>query len=132
MKTEVLGTVAKGKFQPENVKAFKAAFYSNEGKRVRVTVERFRKKRSTPANAYYWGVVVPMIGAAIGEDDQEAVHDALKAEFNYEIVAVGNKEIRVPKSTAGLDTLQFNDYLERVRRFASEFLHLYVPEPGEA
>jgi hypothetical protein len=126
-----LGKVEKGKFIPEDVKSFKSAFYSHEGKRVRVTVERFRNRRSDPQNRYYWGIVVPMVGEAIGESDAEAVHDMLKVELNYEILVVGDKEIRVPKSTAKLDTMEFKQYVERVQRWGSEFLSLYIPGPDE-
>lgn len=127
----VIGKVEGGKFRPEDPRAFKAAFYPHEKKRVRITVERFRNRRSDEANAYYWGVVVPMIQDAIGEEDPETVHEMLKAEFNYEILAIGNKEIRKVKSTAKLDTKEFSEYVERVRKFASEFLSLYIPDPGE-
>ena len=126
-----IGKVEKGKFLPENVKAFKAAFYGHEGKKVRVTVERFRTRRSDAQNAYYWAVVVPMIGEAIGEDDKEAIHDMLKAEHNYEILVIGDKEIRMPESTSKLNTAEFAEYVERVRRWAAEWLNLYIPDPQE-
>lgn len=130
-KLSCAGIVEKGKFVAEDGKAFKAAFYPHEGKKVRVTVERYRNRRSDPQNKYYWSVVVPAIGEVIGEDDKEAVHDFLKNELNYEIVAIGDKEIRVPKSTAKLNTMEFKQYLERVQRWASEFLSLYIPGPDE-
>ena len=72
-----------------------------------------------------------MIGNAIGEDDFEAVHGMLKAELNYEILAIGDKEIKKPLSTANLSTSEFEAYLEKVRRWASQFLSLYVPLPNE-
>lgn len=126
-----LGKVERGDFIPENPNAFKAAFYGHEGKRVKVTIERFRNMRSGNQNAYYWAVVVPMIGEAIGEDDKNEVHDLLRAQFNYEILVIGEQEIRKPKSTAKLDTTEFSAYIESVRRWASKFLSLYIPDAGE-
>lgn len=126
-----LGKVEKGKFIPEDKERFRAAFYGHEGKRVRVTVDRFRNRRSTEQNKYYFGVIVPAIGKAIGESDLEAVHDMLKAEFNHQIVAIGDKEMKVPKSTAKLETVEFSEYMEKVRTFAAQFLSLYIPDPME-
>lgn len=127
-----LGKVEHGKFIPENKQLFKSAFYGHEGKRVRVTVERFRNRRSTEQNRYYFGVVVPLIGKAIGEADMEAVHEMLKAEFNYEILVIGDREMRKPKSTAKLETVEFSEYMEKVRMWAAKFLELYIPDPNEA
>jgi hypothetical protein len=78
------------------------------------------------------GVVVPLIAKAIGEQDHEAVHDMLKAEFNYEILVIGDKEMRKPKSTAKMETVEFSEYMEKVRMWAAKFLELYVPDPNEA
>jgi hypothetical protein len=127
----VVGKVVGGKFVPKDAATFKKAFWAHEGKQVDITVKRHRENRSLNQNSYYWYIVVAMIGQAIGEDDAEAVHDMLKLEHNYYIATVGKKEIRVPMSTAELDTAAFEAYLERVRRWASEFLSLYIPLPNE-
>jgi hypothetical protein len=126
-----LGKVEKGKFIAEDPRAFRSAFFGHEGKRVRVTVERFRNRRSTEQNRYYHGIVVPAIGKAIGEQDMESVHEMLKAEFNYEILVIGNKEMKVPRSTAKLETVAFSEYMEKVRMWAAKFLELYIPDPNE-
>lgn len=126
-----IGKVENGKFIPENPTRFKAAFYGHEHKRVRVTVERFRKKRSSEQNGYYFGVIVPMIGDAIGEDDNQTVHDILKAKFNYEILVIGDEEIIKPKSTSKMPTSEFSDYVEKIRKWAAQFLSLYIPNPSE-
>lgn len=127
----VVGKVVGGKFVPQDSATFKKAFWAHEGKQVDITVKRHRENRSLNQNNYYWGVVVPMVGEAIGETDIEAVHEVLKLEHNYYIAKVGDREIRVPQSTAELSTDEFESYLERVRRWASEFLNLYVPLPNE-
>lgn len=126
------GKVKKGKFVPENEDAFRKAFRFHENRRVAVQVKRYQESRSNQANRYYFGVVVAMIAEAMGEDDLEAVHEALKLEHNYYLAKVGNKEIRVPLSTANMETGEFNHYIERVKKWASEYLSLYIPDPGEA
>lgn len=127
----VVGKVVGGKFVPSDAATFKKAFWAHEGKSVDITVKRHRDNRSTNQNNYYFGVVVAMIGDAIGETDIEAVHDMLKLEHNYYLAKVGSRQIRVPMSTADLTTEDFEAYLERVRRWASEYLSLYIPLPGE-
>jgi hypothetical protein len=127
----VHGRVESGKFIPTDRAMFRSAFYAHEGKPVEVSVKRYRKRRSTQANAYYWGVVVAMIGDYVGESDPQTIHEMLKAAHNYEIKTVDGKEIRIPQSTADLTTVEFKEYIERVTRWASEYLSLYIPEPNE-
>jgi len=127
----VVGKVVGGKFVPKDTATFKKAFWAHEGKEVDITVKRHRDNRSLNQNSYYFGVVVSMIGEAIGEPDIEAVHEMLKLEHNYYLAKVGTREIRVPMSTAELNTEAFEAYLERVRRWASEYLSLYIPLPNE-
>lgn len=127
----VLGRVIDGKFIADDQKVFRAAFYCHENQAVEVSVKRLRKVRSMNQNKYYWSVVIAAIGKAMGESDPEAVHAALKYELNYYIMTVGKKEIRVPLSTAELNTAEFEEYLEKCRRWASEFLCLYIQLPNE-
>lgn len=128
----ITGRVEGGKFVASNANLFRKAFWSHEGREVDVVVKRHRKNRSVNANAYYWGKVIPMIGEAIGESDAEAVHEMLKMEHNYYIKTVGKRELRVPLSTADLSTEDFQAYIDRVKRWGSEWLSLYIPDPGEA
>jgi hypothetical protein len=53
---------------------------SLEGKRVTVTVEKEKRKRSNQQSKYYWGCVLQLIGEHSGEDP-ENIHEALKAHF---------------------------------------------------
>jgi hypothetical protein len=126
-----IGRVSQGKFLPEDPKGFKAAFYRNEGHRVEVSIKRWQPTRSNPQNKWYWSVIVAMIGEHIGESDPKVVHFLLKQDFNYRIIVVGGVEKHVPESTAQLTTQQFFEFCEKVRRWAAEFLHLYIPDPGE-
>ena len=130
MKSTFTGTVEQGKFQAENSEAFKRSFYQHEKKRVLVTVERFRKKRSDPQNKYYWEVVIGLVSDVTGYDAEEA-HEMLKAQCNSKIVVMHGQEIRVPQSTAKLNTQEFSEYIARVQRFASEFLDLFIPDPNK-
>lgn len=125
------GRVEGGKFVANDTNLFRTAFFCHEGKAVELQVKRYKKARSLNQNAYYHGVIVPMIGNAIGEDDFEEVHAMLKSEFNYEILVIGDAEIKKPLSTAKLSTSDFETYLEKVRCWAAQFLSLYLPLPNE-
>lgn len=127
----VIGYVKDGSFVAYDKEKFKAAFYCHEGKEVEFTPKRHRKDRSVNQNSYYWGIVVPMIGKAMGETDAESIHCVLKHEHNYYVASGDHGEIRVPLSTADLNTADFEAYLERIRRWAVEFFSLYIPLPNE-
>jgi hypothetical protein len=135
-----------GRFIPTNPAAFRAAFeYFVDGSNVEVTVGKPVKKRSNPQNAYLWGAVYDHISRKTGAEPDE-IHAAMKAMFNYETKIVSvvqmskktgklrtvRKHIKVPLSTANLSTEEFSIYVEKVRAWASSFLCLYIPDPGEA
>lgn len=84
-------------------------------------------RRSNPQNRYYFGVVVPLVKGGLEdlghELTEDEAHDFLKAKFN----SVGD----IPKSTTGLNKEQFGEYLEKIQRFAAEYLSITIPDPGE-
>ena len=109
---------------------------SNSGKDVILSLKLQRKSRSSKQNAYYWGVVIPIVRDAINSYGNEFsatdVHDFLKAKFNSkEIETVPDNFIEVPQSTSVLDTGGFMNYIETIQRFASTMLGVYVPGPNE-
>ena len=93
-------------------------------------------KRSNPQNRYYFGIVVPLIQKGIKdlgtELTKDEVHEFLKARFN--ISEVVNQEtgeaISVPISTTRLNKEQFGEYIDRIQKFAAEFLNIEIPDPG--
>jgi hypothetical protein len=94
-------------------------------------------KRTNPQNRYYWGLVIPMIQKGIEdmgtELTKEETHEMLKAKFNYsELVNTSTGECElIPRTTSTLTTVQFMGYLEKIQRFAAEFLGLVIPDPGQ-
>lgn len=131
----ITGCVQGGKLAADDPELLKKAFRCHEGKRVEFQVKRLRKVRTLNQNAYYWKVIVSFVADAMGEDDIETTHEVMKYECNYEMRTIGKgserREIRYPLSTADLDTTAFEAYCERCRKFASEFLDLYIPLPNE-
>lgn len=105
-----------------------------EGKEVRVVVGKIKKQRTNRGNAYYWGVVIKLIGDEIGLSPEET-HEALKLLFLKEHldVRIGQniEPIFYVKSTASLSTIEFEEYLENIRMWAASFLNCQIPEPNE-
>jgi len=117
--------ILNGKLTLKSTKLWNKNLKTLEGKEVEVCIQKWRKKRTTPQNKYYWGVVIPLIAQYCGYDDQEA-HEALKFKFL-------RKKGIIPTvtSTTKLDTVEFMDYLEKVKRFASEELKIVIPDPED-
>jgi hypothetical protein len=106
------------------------------GCNIVLTVKVKRKDRSTPQNAYYWGVVVPIVMDAINkygnEYDAMDTHEFLKGRFNTKAVDVNEGySLQIPQSTASLDTKEFGSYVGQIQQFASMVLGVYVPSPNE-
>ncbi len=118
-----------------NPRVVKKAFTLKDGV-YKVTIKH-ANKRSLQQNRYYFGVVVNMVQDGLtdlGHDiSQEEVHEWLKSKFNYtEIVNESTGEYeRIPRSTTALSKLDFCEYIEKIQRFASEFLNIVIPNPGE-
>ena len=113
-----------------NVAKLKNHLLKFRGKTVEVTVELRRKHRTNEQNAYYHGVVLKMIADECGyrgEAELEGLHEELKRMFLPK-----NGRLNIVKSTASLSTVEFSDYIEKVRAWAAEELSLYIPDPNEA
>lgn len=102
-----------------------------------LTIEKKKRTRSNEVNRYYWGQVIPIIVRGLkelGHDiNKDEAHEFLKSNYNYdEILNEDSGELlRVPKSTANLTGSEFWAYIDRIARFAAEFLNEVIPGPGE-
>jgi hypothetical protein len=121
------------------IKALPDGFYVNK-------IEKLYNKRSNPQNAYYWGVVCPLVRDGLMNVGYECntvdeAHEFLKNEF---IILKGKKRkrlvnkntgelkyVKIFPSTKQLTTIEFNDYFERIIRWASEYLDVEIPYPNE-
>jgi hypothetical protein len=137
MKIEIESKVLNGKLET-NRELLSDVIKSLEGKDIIITIEKRRKKRSNHQNAYYFGLVIPMmkqgfynsLGEHVGTDE---IHTFLKNRFLFkEIVNENNAEIiKMPQSTTELTTIQFEEYLDKIREFSMEFLGINIPLPNE-
>src|SRR5690606_15004888 len=93
--------------------------------RIEVVVKKFRKSRSDNENRYYWGVVVELLSKELGYEREE-MHEALKWQFLRD----ESRKIPTVRSTADLSTVEFEDYLSRIRRWASIEMEINIPLPN--
>lgn len=101
------------------------------GKRVLVEVSAYSPRRSGNLNNYYWGVVVKRISEATGYEPEE-VHEICAMKFlPPRVVEIAGETHVLRSSTAKLPTVEFQGYVEAVKRWAAQELSLYIPEPNE-
>lgn len=108
-----------------------------------LTIERKNKKRTNPQNAYYWGVVVPIIRdllVSFGNEwiDNDYSHEYLKEMFleksmiflpiNGEL----DKAAEISLSTTKLTTEEFSQYIEKIKHWSAEEFGIDIPDPETA
>lgn len=95
----------------------------------------FKKNRSNQQNSYYWGVLVALISEHTGFTTEET-HEILKHKFLRRTVWITKKggiqeQSVITKSTTGMTTKAFEEYLSQIRIWASAELGVFLPEPNE-
>jgi len=119
------GTPKNGIMSINNIGQWTRYLQTMEGVECDITVTKYRKKRSLPQNAYFHGVVCVILGNHWGYDVDEA-HSAICTEFLT--VSEEGKPDYV-RSTTDLNTEEFNDFLEQVKMWASQYWGVFIPDP---
>lgn len=96
---------------------------------VTLTISKARKDRTDKQNAYYWGVVVKILADHFGYE-QEEMHTELKRMFNPQASRLTVGET-YGGSTRKLSTTEFNDYIDRIVRWAAVENQIVIPDPNE-
>ncbi len=117
------------------VRAFKAL----SGRRLILTLEPYRKRRSNLQNRYFHGVVIPMVQTRLIELgwsealDPVWVKDLIKYKFLLREMV--NKEtgetMQAMRRTSSLTTTEMMELIAQVQQWAAEDLDLYIPDPNE-
>lgn len=108
-----------------------------KGQRITITVDKFKKKRSNPQNAYFHGVVIPHVRDGLldvgTEITTEQTKDMLKSMFASETKQlIGDDYITVTIPTSAMTTTQFMDFIDKIQRWGAEFLGINIPDPTES
>jgi hypothetical protein len=114
-----------GKLTIDDRPALKRWLHTLKGK-VYVTIKKKRKTRSNLQRKYQWGCVYKIVSEHTGYTLDECHQLFGKMFLKYE----KNGHVFI-KSTTKLSTVEFEDYMESIRRFASMELSLWIPEPNE-
>ena len=109
------------------------------GKKVRIGIELWRKKRSPAQRRFFHGVLVRMISDHSGNDTAE-VHSAVKHQFpEYfrrwaTITGKDGHEVEIDhwRSYEDLTTAEQEELNEKLRAWALDFFGLDLPLPNEA
>jgi hypothetical protein len=113
---------------------------SIDGKNITVTIKEVKQVRSLGWNSYYWTVVIPRVkiglndmGYEADELDNEIVHGVLTERFlSKKIYSEFLEEsLTIQERTSKISNADFKAFVERIQRWAMEFLHVYIPDPNE-
>ena len=136
-KIQIQTSVVNGRFK-RNRNIVLDAINSFEGKDLLITFEKLIKKRSNNQNAYYWGVLIPILQNCFSEHcgeiwSKEKAHYFCKMQFNFiERINESTGEIvRVPKSTTENTTTAQEELHIEIRNFIVEWFDINVPLPNE-
>ena len=119
------GSVNNGELKLVHSDLFKRYLHSLRGE-VELVVRKWRKKRTDKQNRYYWGVVIPILCESFGYSNEE-MHEALKWKF---LKNRKSDKLVTVKSTAGLSTIGFNNYVDGIVRWSAQE-GIVIPDPDQ-
>lgn len=138
MKQVLLAKVEAGRLHFVTPGFFASLASELDGQTVQVTIETKFSKRSTPQNAYYHGIVIPMVqeglkGMGFEHTSADFTHSLIKCRFLSEVLYIGQDGVEVVKigSTTQLSKKAFAGFIEEVIAWAAQYLSIQIPFPGE-
>ena len=128
IKADVMG--GKLKFSTNQKSILERWLNCLNGKAVEMVIKVYRNKRTIPQNSYYWGIVLSMIADSTGYTTEE-LHEFFKRLYLKKIITIGGVDYEVSESTKKLNTEQFSQYIEKIKKFSVMKLDLHIPSPNE-
>lgn len=88
-----------------------------------------QRQGTDPQRRYYFKVIVMMVreAAGYGPEHKEAIHEFLKGMFLKD----NSGPLPITRRYSKLTTVEREEYHDHCRRWAAEFLGLYIPLPNE-
>ena len=106
--------------------------------KYRLVVERYRKKKSNPQLGYLYACIYPFVLKGLNDlgwefTSLDQVDVECKRRFaSQEILNRHTGEImEIPALKRDMTTVEMMTYVDAIRNWASEYLSVYIPEPGE-
>lgn len=138
-KISIISSVSNGKLK-RNINLIQDAIKSFEGKDIEITIQKKSKIRSNNQNAYYWGIVLPLVQNGLKEAtgeirDYNSIHYQILLPLfspTRDIVSLETGMVVSEKLTSSvMTTIEFMDYISSIQKWASEFLDINIPNPNE-
>ena len=103
-----------------------------KGKLITITYKAVLPTRSLMQNRYYWGVVIKYLSKEIGYLP-EIIHQYMGKKFLTPVYCgmPDSGSLHFHPSTKTLSTKEFDDYIQKIRIWAGEFLSLDIPLPNQ-
>lgn len=137
MKFEIYSTVENGNLK-QNRNLILDALRSFEGKGIVLTIEKRKNKRSNPQNAFFHGVVLPLVYHGLKDLGHTMpladVKDLLKLKFLKVPIFVNDETGEITekiKGTSELTTTEFMEFVAGIQKWAAENLGIDIPDPNE-
>lgn len=105
------------------------AYIERNDKEMICEIRKDKRNRSTVQNSYYW-FLLTMLEQETGNDKND-LHEYFKDKWLMHNAEIWGTYFYYAKSTTKLTTLEFEDYLEKIRVFASRELGIFLPKPNE-
>lgn len=116
--------------ESDAVNAVKAIGALDLKKKWRITIQLYRKNRTTDQNSLMWSWYSEIAGYTGHSTDE--IHELCKAMFlKPRQVSIGDNATEY-RTTTKLTTAEMSEYLERIRAWAATDLNLTLSAWGEA
>lgn len=125
-----VGEVRGGRFLPEAGPAWVTALGRLEGKRIVVSLKRWFKQRTNPQNRYFHGPLLDLVEDWSGNTRQECRSAICREHLSYTIVLPDGSTKEAIKSTADLDTAEWETFMLKIRADFAQH-GLFIPLPNE-
>lgn len=127
MKQYFDGSIQNGRIKLKNPQIFNQLVASfKHGAEIRLTLDKKTNLRTENQNRYYWAVPVNILADHFGYFTDD-MHEALRLMF----LKKETKPFISIRSTTSLSTVEFEDYLEKIRTWAKVNHDVHIPLPNE-
>ena len=138
-KAKTIGVKEKDKpFRFLQSKVFKADLDNLEPGRYELRAEKYRRNKSNAQLGYLFSAIYPFVLKGLNDagwefTNLEEIDAYCKSMFaDREVINRTTGEImNVPGLKRDMTTVEMMVYVNSIRDWASEFLNIYIPEPGE-
>jgi hypothetical protein len=131
LQNQFIGYLSNGKIDIQQLEAYHYYCENTPDSLLQITVDRVTRVRTENQNKYYWGVVVKYMSYITGYTSKEChdilVKEALEPKFEF----IDGIVIEKPKSTSGLNTYEFFQFVESARLFVMYQFGVTIPLPND-